>query len=99
MEEPREVGDKTVRELDLRGQICPATLLQSLQRLNRMREELRGGASALAILTSNRNSTETVSEAASRMGYRVAVERERAHYRIRIEANPEMSGGGREELP
>ncbi|GAB4362614.1 MAG: hypothetical protein Kow00128_02500 [Deltaproteobacteria bacterium] len=94
------LGDPVpIVELDLRGQICPATLLRSLSEINRRRESLRNRSVVLSILTTNRESTATVSEAAIRMGYRVTVDREDAHYRIRIEADPEAAGNGTGDRP
>ena len=72
--------------LDLRGQICPATLLKSLKQLNEMRAELGSGASRLTILTDHRDATVTVPEAAGNMGYAVSVRREDRHYVITVEA-------------
>jgi TusA-related sulfurtransferase len=76
---------RTLLELDLRGQICPATLLKSLRELNRLKGDLNNGCSRLDILTSNRDSMATVSDAASSMGYKVAVRQDDAHYRVSIE--------------
>lgn len=78
-------GAEPCEVLDLRGQICPATLLKSLQKINGMRDRLKSGAARLAIFTDNRDSTDTVSDAAMSMGYRVTVSREDAHYRIGVE--------------
>ena len=72
--------------LDLRGQICPATLLMSLKRLNEMKGELKTGASRLTILTDHRDATVTVPEAASNMGYAVSVTKQDRHYVITVEA-------------
>ncbi len=72
--------------LDLRGQICPATLLMSLKRLNELRGELGAGASRLTILTDHRDATVTVPEAAGNMGYAVSVKKEDRHYVITVEA-------------
>ncbi len=72
--------------LDLRGQICPATLLKSLKQLNEMRAEIGSGASRLTILTDHRDATVTVPEAAGNMGYAVSVRREDRHYVITVEA-------------
>lgn len=73
--------------LDLRGQICPATLLMSLKRLNEMKGELKTGASRLNILTDHRDATVTVPEAASNMGYSVTVAKQDRHYVITVEAS------------
>jgi len=72
--------------LDLRGQICPATLLKSLKQLNEMRGDLGSGASRLTILTDHRDATVTVPEAAGNMGYAVSVRKEDRHYVITVEA-------------
>jgi len=73
-------------KLDLRGQVCPATLLKSLQRLNEMKGELNAGAARLTILTDHRDATVTVPEAAGNMGYLVSVTTEDRHYVITVEA-------------
>ncbi len=73
--------------LDLRGQICPATLLKSLKQLNEMRGELGSGASRLTILTDHRDATVTVPEAAGNMGYAVSIRKEDRHYVITVEAS------------
>ncbi len=72
--------------LDLRGQVCPATLLKSLKCLNEMKGELSAGASRLTILTDHRDATVTVPEAAGNMGYSVSVTKEDRHYVITVEA-------------
>lgn len=81
----RKGGVESV-ELDLRGQVCPATLLKSLRKINELKSALRAGTARLSIYTDNRYSTDTVSDAAMSMGYRVSVVREESHYRIGIEA-------------
>ena len=73
-----------VVELDIRGQICPSTLLTALRQINANQARLRGGSLRLAILTDNRDATATIPEAASNMGYRTAVAREGAHYVITV---------------
>lgn len=75
-------GPFHITELDLRGHVCPSTLLLSLRRINGMKEELRAGTARLEILTDNRDSTGTLSDAAGSMGYRVKVEKEKNHYRV-----------------
>jgi len=75
-------GPFDIAELDLRGHVCPSTLLLSLRRINVLKEELRAGTVRLEILTENRDSTGTLSDAASSMGYGVKVEKEKNHYRV-----------------
>ena len=72
-------------ELDLRGHVCPASLLLSLKNMNAMREELSSGRVALRILTSNRESVPTITDAARTMGYAVTVEHTEAHYVLLVE--------------
>jgi TusA-related sulfurtransferase len=83
-------GDRSrkVVELDLRGLICPATLLQSLREINRLRPELVAGAARLEILTNNRDSTATVSGAANSMGYKVEVRRRDTYDLVSVEEDP-----------
>ena len=66
--------------LDLRGHVCPSSLLISLKKMNAMREGLSSGEVALRILTANRESVPTITEAARSMGYAVTAEHAEAHY-------------------
>jgi len=84
MEDTSARGDLV--EIDLKGQICPATLLRSLREINARQQALRAGRSRLAILVDNRYSLDTISDVARSMGYRVTVTGEAAHYRILVEA-------------
>lgn len=79
-------GSKKIKDLqfDLRGQICPSTLLTALREVNRHRQELRRGEAQLTIHTDNRDSTATIPEAVRNMGYRVAVEKKEGHYLLHI---------------
>ena len=74
-------------EFDIRGQICPSTLLTALRTVNQYREQLRGGTLRLMILTDNRAATNTIPEAVRNMGYAVAVHRAETGYCIAIEGN------------
>jgi TusA-related sulfurtransferase len=71
-------------ELDIRGQVCPSTLLTTLREVNRHQFELRAGAVQLQIRTDNRTATVTVPQAAANMGLRVEVCQEDGGYLIRI---------------
>jgi TusA-related sulfurtransferase len=75
------------REYDIRGQICPSTLLTALREVNRYRQELRAGRLHLVFFTDNRASTGTIPEAVRNMGYRVAVDPCEGGYRIVVEAS------------
>lgn len=73
-----------ILERDIRGQICPATLLVALQEINRHQARLRDGSLALRLLTDNRDCLVTIPESARNMGYAAAVDRDGAHYVIEI---------------
>ncbi|MBI5017094.1 MAG: sulfurtransferase TusA family protein [Deltaproteobacteria bacterium] len=77
---------KKVVECDVRGQICPSTLLTALRTVNQHREALRRGDLAIVILTDHRDAIVTIPEAAANMGYRTSVTREAGHYCIEIQA-------------
>ncbi len=79
-------GNVDVLELDLRGQVCPATLLKSLSEINRRKEDLQSGALRMDILTDHREATVTVPEMAGSMGYEVTVAKGDGHYVIRVGA-------------
>ena len=70
--------------LDIRGQICPSTLLTAVREVNQHRQSLKAGEVQLLILTDNRGATGTIPNAVENMGYPVAVMREDQHYRITI---------------
>lgn len=73
-------------EFDIRGQICPSTLLIALKAMNLHREGLRSGEVKLAFRTDNRDATITIPDAAANMGYGVSVEKEEGYYVIVVEA-------------
>ena len=71
-------------EFDIRGQICPSSLLVALKEVNSRAEGLRQGSVQLCFLTDNRDATITIPESASNMGYGVALEKKDGYYRIMI---------------
>jgi TusA-related sulfurtransferase len=73
-------------ELDVRGQVCPSTLLATLREVTRRRSEIRAGALRLVIRTDNRNATVTVPQAAADMGLLAQVSKEQGSYLIVIRA-------------
>jgi TusA-related sulfurtransferase len=75
------------RRVDLRGRICPSTLLSALQEVNSVKSELRAGTLSLDILSDNRSSTTHICEAVGTMGYQVAIIKEQEHYCISISRN------------
>ena len=74
-------------ELDLRGQVCPGALFLSLRKMEEHHAGLSSGECALAILTDNRDSVPTISEAARNMGYEVVVETPGGNYLLRVAAS------------
>ncbi len=72
------------RLLDIRGQICPSTLLTTLRQVNINKAELQGGRLCLVILTDHRDATATIPDMVKNMGYMVLVSNESGYYRIEI---------------
>jgi TusA-related sulfurtransferase len=72
------------KKLDLRGQMCPSSLLAALRELNTNKAALKSGALSLTLLTDNRDSTLTIPESVVRMGYEAHVIKEDGYYRIEI---------------
>lgn len=79
-------ADRHMLELDIRGQVCPSTLLIALKELNIHREELKNGTLELVLKTNNRDATITIPDAAMNMGYGVSVTKETDYYVIVIMA-------------
>jgi TusA-related sulfurtransferase len=77
--------ENRIVELDIRGQICPSTLLAALRSINLHRSDLRRGLQ-LVIRTDNRAATSTIPEMAVKMGYAVRVEKTSGHYLVIISA-------------
>ena len=74
-------------EIDIRGQLCPATLLVALREINARAVELRQGSVTLSFLIDNRDATGTIPESAANMGYAVTVEKQpEGWYRIEVSA-------------
>jgi TusA-related sulfurtransferase len=73
-------------EFDVRGQLCPATLLVALKEINDRAALIRQGTIKLCFLIDNRDATVTIPESASNMGYAVAVEKQEGWYRIEVSA-------------
>ena len=71
-------------EFDIRGQICPSSLLVALKEVNSRAERLQQGNVQLCFLTDNRDATVTIPESATNMGYGVSVEKKEGYYSIVI---------------
>lgn len=72
--------------LDVRGQVCPTVLLLALREINSNKTALKSGSLMLSILTDNRDSTLTIPDSVTMMGYEARVQNEDEHYRIDIRA-------------
>lgn len=68
---------------DIRGQICPSTLLFALREINREQEALKVNGARIVIKTDNRNAIATIPEAVASMGYTAVVEKKRGTIRLR----------------
>ena len=77
-----------VIELDIRGQICPSALLITLREVNGHKQALKTGVARLHVRTDNRDSTITIPEVLTNMGYAVEVTKEEGHYLITIRIRP-----------
>lgn len=73
-----------MQEMDIRGQLCPSSLLLALREVNRQYQELLAGDLRMMILTDNRDATGTVPEAVRAMGLDADVEKADGYYRITI---------------
>lgn len=71
-------------EYDIRGQICPSSLLIALREINTHQEALRDHVVLLRFLTDNRDCVTTIPESARNMGYAAAVRREGGCYVIEV---------------
>lgn len=71
--------------MDIRGQICPSSLLLVLREVNRLHRELTAGQLCMTILTDNRAATGTIPDAVSNMGLSATVAKLDGYYRITIQ--------------
>jgi TusA-related sulfurtransferase len=79
--EPTSEGTMT---FDMRGQICPSTLLTALKEVNDHRATLQAGSQSLCFLTDNVEATVTIPESVENMGYQVKVTRRKGYYVIEV---------------
>ncbi len=69
-------------EMDIRGQVCPSSLLLVLREINRQHRDLMVGHLCMVVLTDNRDATGTIPEAVRNMGIDAVVEKVDGYYRI-----------------
>jgi len=71
--------------LDIRGQVCPSSLLTTLRLLNMNAESLRRGEMQVRVLTDSRDAVVTIPNAAANMGFHALIEKSPAgHYEVVI---------------
>ncbi len=71
-------------EQDIRGQICPSSLLLVLREVNKNFEKLAAGEIEMLILTDHRDATGTIPATVENMGLHVEVEKLSGYYRVRV---------------
>ena len=71
-------------EIDMRGQVCPSTLLVAMDNMNKQQAGLKNGSLRLLIKTDNREATNTIPGTAESMGYSVQVTSMDGYYQIEI---------------
>ncbi len=71
-------------EFDMCGQICPSTLLIALREINRNILALNNGEVKLLFRTDNRDGTNTIPAAATNMGLKVDVQKDKSDYKILV---------------
>ena len=76
------------QQFDIRGQICPSSLLVVLREVNKRQQEIKDGRQHLTLLTDNRDATTTIPEALINMGYKVSVTKEKSYYIITVKGQP-----------
>jgi TusA-related sulfurtransferase len=67
-------------EFDIRGQICPSSLLVALREINRHYADLQSGELQLLFKTDNRQAVNTIPESAGNMGLSCSVEKSQTGY-------------------
>lgn len=71
-------------EMDIRGQVCPSSLLMALRVANENYTAIADGEMQVVIKTDNRDSTATIPTAVENMGVAVEVEKKEGYYRITL---------------
>ena len=77
---------------DIRGQICPSSLLFTLREVNKEEQALKEERLRIVIMTDNRNAIATIPEAVSSMGYATTIEKKEGYYQIEIRARKKAAG-------
>lgn len=71
-----------ILEKDIRGQICPSSLLLALREINEQFARLEAGDREVVVLTDNRDATGTIPATVENMGLHAEVEKTSGYYRV-----------------
>ena len=71
-------------QVDVRGFVCPSSLLVALRELNKYREPLRTDHFTIELLVDNQDSTNRICDAVKSMGYDFLVTDTDNSYRIAV---------------
>jgi len=71
-------------EFDIRGQVCPSTLLTTLREINKNGDSLKNGSLHLMVMTDARDATATIPPMVKSMGYAVQVQKKDGYYCILV---------------
>ena len=71
-------------ELDIRGQVCPSSLLLVLREINNRTQALLDGQCEILVATDNRDATGTIPTTVENMGLSATVEKVADYYQIQI---------------
>lgn len=80
-------------QIDVRGFVCPSSLLVALRELNKYRESLRSSSFKLEFLVDNHESTNRICEAVKSMGYDLRVTETDNSYCIMVYRARTFKGG------
>ena len=73
-----------ITEMDIRGQVCPSSLLLALREVTQHYALIACGDMSMVILTDNRAATGTIPDAVRNMGVASEVEKVSGYYRITL---------------
>ena len=82
-------------QIDVRGFVCPSSLLVALRELNKYRESLRCASFKLDFLVDNHESTNRICAAVKSMGYDLQVTETNNSYCIAVYSACAVKGGKR----
>lgn len=82
-------------EFDIRGQICPSSLLLVLREVNARREALMNESCQILVATDNRDATGTIPATIESMGLAAVLEKKDDHYQILIRKHANVEKGAK----